>query len=292
MRFTVPLLLSVAACTGGGAAAPNGGAPVDAGVDAEEPVVEAGPSCVEPAYPQGPYGSAVGATISDRTWPGVTASGTAGTVALHDALAGCPGDAPVLVVRIDAAWCGTCLSYAAHSKTLLASDVGPRVRPFDVILLDRDNAPASTADAPAWQALEDIPTETGVDPMVSVQDLLPSPTQLPVMLVIDAATMVLHDILSNPTEDALEQSVRTAWAAIDGQPAPSAPVPVLADGRFTRDEWALVSQMALTDPPGADPSNAFADSIAAAALGGKLFSDMRLSPSDTVACSSCHGAAR
>ena len=296
MRFTVPLLLAVAGCTGsGGAAAPGASADggVDAGAaDAVGPDVEAGPSCTEPAYPVGPYGSSIGATLSDRTWQGVTASGQAGTVALRDALAGCPGDPPVLVLRIDAAWCGTCRSYAAHSKTLLGSDIGSRVRLVDVVLLDRDNAPSSAADAPAWQALEDVATETGVDPMVSVQDLLPASTQLPVMLVIDAKTMILHDVLANPTEDTLEQSVRSAWAAIDGQPAPASAPPVLVDGRFTRDEWALVSQMALTDPPGPDTSNAFADSIAAAALGGKLFSDMRLSPSDMVACSSCHRAAR
>src|SRR5271156_4556319 len=129
MRFAVPLVLSVAACTGSrGTAAPDGGASVDSGsdgqgsVDANGPDVDAGPSCMEPAYPPGPYGSTIGATLGDRTWPGVTASGAAGTVALHDALSGCPGDPPVLVLRIDAAWCGTCLSDAAHSKTLLASD--------------------------------------------------------------------------------------------------------------------------------------------------------------------------
>jgi cytochrome c peroxidase len=291
MRFTVPLLLLLAACSSEGTVASTGDAPADGGVDGEG-LVEAGPSCTEPAYPQGPYGSAVGATLGNRTWPGVKASGAAGSVALGDALSGCPDDPPVLVLRIDAAWCGTCQSYAAHSRTLLASDIGSRVRLFDVVLFDRDNAPASTADAPAWQALEDVPTETGVDPMISVQDLLPASTQLPVMLVIDARTMILEDVLSNPTEDALEQSVRTAWAAIDGQPAPSAPAPVLVDGRFTRDEWDLIAQMSLTDPPPPDPSNTFADSIPAAALGGKVFADTRLSPTDTVACSSCHQAAR
>jgi hypothetical protein len=63
---------------------------------------------VEPAYPAGPYGTAIGATISNRAWPGATASGHVTWVDLDEVLAGCPGDPPILVVRLDAAWCGTC----------------------------------------------------------------------------------------------------------------------------------------------------------------------------------------
>jgi cytochrome c peroxidase len=234
----------------------------------------------------------VGSTLADRTWSGVSASGKAGSVSLHDALAGCPDDPPVLVVRVDAAWCGTCQSYAAHGKTLLRSDVGGKVRLFDVVFRDQDNAPASSADGPAWQAIEDERTLVAVDPDFSVQDLVPASTELPVMLVVDARAMILRSVLSNPTEDQLEYAVASAWAAVDGQPAPDQPAPVLTDGRFTRDQWDLVSQMVLTDPPAPDPSNAYADSIAAAALGGKLFTDMRLSPSGTVDCTSCHRTAR
>ena len=238
--------------------------------------------------PPGPYGAAVGSTLGDLSWTGVSAAGTSTRIALHDAVAGCPGDPALLVVRVGAVWCGTCRSYAAHSRQLLSSDAGGQVRLLDVILFDRDNAPASAADATAWQALEDVRTDTGVDPGLIVQGLLPSPTQLPVMLVVDARTMILRDVLSNPTEDALEQSVRAALARARGRPPPVAPAPVLADGRFSRDQWDLIASTALTDPPGADPSNAVADSIAAAALGGKLFSDTRLSPSNTVSCASCH----
>jgi cytochrome c peroxidase len=223
----------------------------------------------------------------------VTATGKKGTVSLSDVRAGCPGDPPIVVVRIDAAWCGTCQSYAANSsKRLLSSNVGDRVRLFDVVLFDRDNAPASDADAPAWQAIEDVRTETAVDPAVSVQDLMPASTQLPVMLVVDARTMILRQVLQNPTADALEQSVRVALAATEHQPAPKAPAPMLTDGRFSRDQWDLVTQMALTNPPGPDTSNAFADSIPAAALGARFFSDLRFSPTGTVACSSCHQAVR
>jgi len=295
MRLAACLVLLLCGCNAapsaraGAALAGDGG---DAG-EAAAPTVDAGPSCTEPAYPGGKYGTAVGATLPDLSWSGLTASGSAGTLYLHDALAGCPHDPPVLVLRVDAMWCGTCQSYAAHtSKRLLASDVGASVRLFDVVLFDRDNAPATAADAPAWQAIEDVPTETAVDPTLTISPLLPASTQLPVMLVVDARSMVLEAALSNPTEDALEQTVRTTLALIEGKPAPAAPSPVLADGRFSRDQWDLVSNMTLTDPPPPDPSDAVADSIAAAALGGKLFSDVRLSPTQTVSCSSCHEVAR
>jgi cytochrome c peroxidase len=50
--------------------------------------------------------------------------------------------------------------------------------------------------------------------------------------------------------------------------------------------------MALAAPPGPDPSNMYADSIPAAALGSKFFVDFRFSPDGMVACNSCHGQLR
>lgn len=292
MRGAALLVVLLAGCTSSSPGSAQS-READAGGAAAPQPDAAGPSCAEPAYPPGPYGTKAGSTLMDLSWFGLGAAGSAGDVSLHDALAGCPGDPPVLVVRVGAMWCGTCRSYAANSsRRLMASDVGKSVRLFDVVLFDRDNAPAAPADAAAWQSLEDVPTETAIDPTMTVAPLLPATTQLPVMLVVDARSMVLRDVLSNPTEDALEQAVRTEVARIAGKPAPSPPAPVLTDGRFSRDQWDLVSDMSLTDPPAPDTSNAYADSIAAAALGGKLFSDVRLSPSDTVACSSCHEVAR
>ncbi len=155
----------------------------------------------------------------------------------------CGEPTPVLVVRIGAVWCGTSRWHASHAKALLGSDVGARVRLLDVLLFDRDNAPAGLPDAVAWQAIQDVPTDVAVDPQATVGELLPAQTQLPYVLVIDARSMVLRDALSNPTEDALEQSVRTALAALDGAPASSPPAPALTDGRFSRDQcWEVSSR--------------------------------------------------
>jgi cytochrome c peroxidase len=163
---------------------------------------------------------------------------------------------------------------------------------FDVLLTGQDNAPATLTDAAQWQAAEDVPTDVAIDPSITVQPLLPTPTRLPYVLVVDAKTMALRAALSMPTEDALEQAVRAALATTDGVAAPTAPTPTLVDGRFTRDEWDMVTAMVLTDPPPPDTTNAYANSIPAAALGGKIFSDPTFSPDGLVACSSCHEALR
>jgi len=266
----------------------------DAGTSAVA-AVGAGSAGASVVYPRGPYGATVGAIVSDAAWPGVSATGALGSVALdtaRDDALDTMTSAPVLVVRIGAGWCGTCQWHAGHATTLLSSDVGPRVRLFDVLLFGEDNAPATLDDAVAWQALQDVRTDVAIDPTVTVQPFLPAQTRLPYVLVIDARTMTLRDALSMPTEDALEQSVRTALATIDGVRAPAVTPPALVDGRFTRDEWDLVSAMTLTDPPPPETTNAFADSIPAAALGGKVFSDLTFSPTDQVACASCHAPLR
>jgi len=59
------------------------------------------------------------------------------------------------------------------------------------------------------------------------------------------------------------------------------------DGRFTRDAWELIHDMALTTS--SDPTNAHESDAATIALGKALFFDGDLSPSSKkVSCGSCH----
>lgn len=279
MRALGLALLVLCACSSEEATAVQGGEDADS-------------ACSPVEYPAGPYGTASGSVLANTTWEGVSTAGTPGTVSLQDVQARCSADPPVAILRIGTAWCGTCRSYAEHTKTLVDSDVGGSVRILDVLFQDREGAPPALADAVAWQSLEDVATSVGVDPTFSVRDLLPAASRLPVMVVVDALTMKVSEILSHPTEDELEQSIRSVLASQNGTEAPPAPAPVLRDGRFSRDQWDLVTATMLDDPPPPDPSNAVADSIAAAALGGKLFSEPRLSPTGTVSCVSCHAASR
>jgi cytochrome c peroxidase len=265
-------------------------------VDGSAPTPPATADAGPVLYPGGAYGTSVGATLADAQWEGVSSQGAVGLVSLGTsrarALDSAGGAAPLLVVRIGAAWCGTCQWHAAHGGELASAVDGSRVRFLDVLLSGRDNAPATLPDAVAWQKVQGAPTDVAIDPAGTTLPLLPAPTRLPYVLVVDARTMTLEAALSMPTEDALEQAVRAAAAALDGTPAPAAPAPTLVDGRFTRDEWDMVQAMVLTFPPPPDPTNAFADSIPASALGGLLFVDSVLSPGNLVSCSSCHEAAR
>lgn len=64
--------------------------------------------------------------------------------------------------------------------------------------------------------------------------------------------------------------------------------------RWSRDEQALLESMTLAKLPAVppDPSNAVAGRAEAAALGRRLFADVRLSGNGQVACASCHDPQR
>ena len=280
MRRGVALALALVCCRTGGRPSPQPSD--DAGAD-----VDAAPPCTTP-YPAGPYGTTAGAILRNYTWPGLGADGSARTIALGDHLEACASVASLLVVRVGAAWCGTCQWYAAHSRVLAASDVGPRLRVLDVLVRGQDNGPAAMEDASAWRALQDTPADIAVDSSFTLSELLPARTALPYLLLVDARTMTLLDALPMPTEDGIESHARSALATLDGLAAPPPPPPVLVDGRFSRDQWGLVTAMSLHDPPPPDTTNAFADVLGAGALGSVIFVDTTLSPSNMVACASCH----
>lgn len=65
-------------------------------------------------------------------------------------------------------------------------------------------------------------------------------------------------------------------------------------GGWTSQELAVLASLRLSELPGVpdDPSNAWDDSVAAAALGKRLFFDPRFSRNQAVACSTCHDPER
>ena len=297
-RVAALLLLALAACRSNDGAPANEPATPPTGDDASADAATSDASdattvaCVPSPYPAGPYGTTVGATLADATFTGRSASGAPGAVSLHDVLDTCASPAPVVLVRIGAEWCGTC-RWSAENATLLASSgVGARVRFLDVLLRDRDNAPTDDAAAARWQSIQDAPAPVALDPDFTTAALVPQGSPLPYVLVVDARTMAIRDALAMPTEDALEASVAAALAAIDGVTPPSAPAPVLVDGRFTRDEWGLVSAMIVATPPATDTTNAAESALAAVSFGGRIFNDLELAANQNVACSSCHEPSR
>jgi cytochrome c peroxidase len=182
------------------------------------------------------------------------------------------GGAAVWVVRVQAEWCGTCQWHAGWTPAL-ADRFGDRVAIVDLLIADRDNAPVDAAALGRWQAR----TGSRATALMAGPDALAGafrlPAPLPRVLVVDARTD------PDRVTDAIAQ-------VLTGASPPFRPAPVV-DGRFTTDEWALITGMRLPPAPPSDPTNRFADDPAAATLGAALFFEKALSPVG-IACSNCH----
>ncbi len=243
------------------------------------------------AYPAGPLAVAPGAVLPDLAFEGVSQAGVIGDIHLHDYLAPPGGRASLLVVAVSGGlWCGTCRWFAAHAPEIDGGRGPERVRRLDVVLGDRDNAPARAEDARAWQqAFALRGTAVAADPGFSLGALLAERgAPLPLFVLVDRASMRVADVLSNPAPEELTGSIDAALAKLDGAAAPPPPEEVLVDGLLHRNEWDLLAETTLPGAPPPDPTNAVADEPEAGALGKALFFDLGLSPSHRVSCATCH----
>ena len=235
-------------------------------------------ACSDGAVPPVPATS-----TSDFSFDGVGEDGRAKTIRLSDYAT--PDADGVLVVRVEGgAWCGTCLWQASHTREIFNRPGGDRVRVLDLVIGDRDNAPAGPSDAIAWRALTDAPERVavGADPGFSLRAIAPEGgTILPMIAIVDTRTMKIASLAQNPDPDELAHDLD---AALGVASRPSEP---LVDGIFHRNEWDMIRAIRTPDAPPADPTDAVADDPRAAAFGKSLFFDTTLSPAG-VACASCH----
>lgn len=238
------------------------------------------------AYPPGPYAVATNGIVP----PGMTFEGLNGPVSL-DALYDPTADKPKLaVIRTSAAWCGTCLWHAERTKRLLEDPRwAGRITLIDLLVADRDNVAADRDALVDWQTKIDAPEGLAIDPHYSFGPALLAASPLPEYVLVDTRTMKILRALSNPNPTDLGDKLAISIAEIDGTEKPPVTAPPLTDG-FTEDQMDLIRAMKLDESfaPPPDPTNAFADDKRAAALGKTLFKDTALSPSGTVACSTCH----
>jgi cytochrome c peroxidase len=201
------------------------------------------------------------------------------------------------VIRVQAAWCGTCQWHAGWSGELMAQ-VGTRVRLIDVVIADEDNQPATVDTIRAWSAREGVGRHVTV---VGAKDdafraMFPAPAPLPRIVVVDARDLTIRATLSNPDPDRLvdvvqQQLAGRAPVSPTVEPTPTPPATARIDGLFTRDQWVLIQGMRWPSALPPDPTNRVADDPKAAAFGETLFSDETLSFGGR-SCASCHNPDR
>lgn len=277
------------------------GAAIAAGGCARDADDAGAPTTVAPAasggacgasYPTEHSGWRLGDALPDFAWAGIDGRGAPTTVRARDYHEPCAARPRLLVVRVSGgAWCGTCRWHAAHGAALVRRRAGDRARLLDVIVTDRDGAPATADDLPAWRALVDAPDgiAMAVDPSFALRAVAPeSGLVTPLYVMVDARSMRIESYLSNPGAEELEDAVDATLARLDGASPPARREPALVDGIFTGAEWDMLRDVTVPGAPPPDPSNAVADSPAAARLGKALFFDEGLSPSGAVSCATCH----
>ncbi|MBK7862047.1 MAG: hypothetical protein IPJ65_26190 [Archangiaceae bacterium] len=243
-------------------------------------------------YPRAEPAFALLATVPDLTFDGLDEQGQPARIALHDFYEPCAARSRLLVIRTSAAWCGTCRWDVAHTSELAGADLGERLVWLELVVAGEDGSPPTRPALERWRARSDRPGRVAADPSFSFGPLDTLRESLPFTVLVDTRTMTIRAASGSSSPEAFASSLGTELADLDARPRPSAPTPERFDGLFGRKEWELLHQMGPPGAPPADPTNAWADDPAAAALGRQLFFDPSLSPSGTISCASCHDPAK
>lgn len=132
----------------------------------------------------------------------------------------------LLLLRIQAAWCGPCQWHADWSRELLAS-FPERLRVIDLIVADEDNQPAAAAALREWRtrAGAAITVVADVDRQFTTLSapLFPAPAPLPRLLLLDARDLTIRAALSNPSPDVVSATITRELSAMSAAAAQSAP---------------------------------------------------------------------
>jgi len=220
---------------------------------------------------------AVGSPLPELAFDGVAADGSPARLDLDAAATG--ADRLLLVVS-GGTWCGTCRWLARPLEELLGPAMASRLARLDLVLGDHVNDTPGLEAARAWRALG-VEGPVAVDPLHRLRALFKNNAALPLVVLIDPATMTVTDAITNPTTRTLRRRVAASLGMAPGEEAP------LIDDRFDENEWALLRETTLPTAVPADPTSAYADDPRAAALGRALFFDAGLSPLG-VSCAHCH----
>lgn len=270
------------ACSGGADAEGSGSVRDGGGDVALKPLCDDGKPV---SWPPGPYDFSITSTLP----PGLAFESPDGPVLLADYFEPCASRSRLLIIRATAAFCGSCIWHAEHTKRVIDKPTfTDRVVFLDLLVSDEDNMPPSADSAKRWATRMDLPTKVGLDTKLTFRSALLARAPLPHYVVIDTRTMTVRFGDGNPDPASLRDRLRIELAELDGEPRPDRESPPVYDGLFTEDQWDLIRGMKLVDAPPFDATNEYGDIPAAAALGKRLFSDQQLSPSGSVSCATCH----
>ncbi|MFO0683723.1 MAG: cytochrome c peroxidase [Sandaracinus sp.] len=224
--------------------------------------------------------------------PNLSFTTATGSFSLADRHVPCALRAELIVIRVFAAWSGRSGWHAGHTARLTTHPARARFSLVDLLVQGPDALPARVEDLAPFAARYDAaPDVLAIDPAETFGALPIAGDPLPEVVLVDARDLRVVRLVSVPRASDVEDAIDGALARLDGIAAPAPRERVLADGRFTEDEWDLILGMAYPAAPPADPSSAHAGDPAAVALGRALFEDAALSPAG-IGCASCHDPAR
>jgi len=253
--------------------------------------VRSGCSPIDPA--EGVRGAYIGNRFGPLALFERSARGTETPLSTDELRGSCDGSGPrLLVVRLDAPWCGTCSASLERYSAVVAS-FADDVTPLDVVFSGADNGPTTPFDLEAWRAAHpSLPGRVTRAADAESGSLLRFQRPAPAVFLVEPSSMRILDVLANPTSDKLRGRIERALSSLGRTVAAASTEPSpLVDGRFSPEDWAVLQGMRSGAPPPPDPTNGHADDPEAAELGRALFTDLNLGGRHSVGCITCHSAA-
>ena len=234
-----------------------------------------------------------GAFIGNRFGPLAlfesSAEGQESPLSSDDLRGRCDGKGPrLLVVRLDAPWCAPCNASAERYAGVVSSF--DAVLSLDIVFSGTDNGPTNADDLAGWKREHrGLPGRVARAADATASDLLRFQRVAPAVFLVEPGSMRILDVLAAPTSDKLYGRIAKALGSLGVTVAVGArAAEPLVDGRFTPEDWAVLTAMKSGAPPPDDPSNAYDGDPRAQELGGLLFSDAELGGRHSVACAACH----
>src|SRR5262249_12253199 len=159
-----------------------------------------------------------------------------GPIKMVDYFEPCASQSRLIVVRVGAAWCGTCVWNITHTNRLFG-DFGPRVELLDVLIADEDNMPADAAAGTRWKARIDAPGKTVVDRNFSFGGgVLARTPPLPHIILVDSRTLAIRNAQTASSPEDIHDNIALELADLDGVKRPDRHQPALTDELFTEDQ--------------------------------------------------------